>query len=49
MTQVFRGMRYHHLLLERRIKQPGVPRWRADGFEFRSEDGAKLSVTLTLE
>jgi putative transposase len=56
-------MRDHNLLLERRIKQPRVPRryegriavqtsdtrWCSDGFEFRCEDGAKLSVTFALD
>nr|WP_100846987.1 IS3 family transposase [Pseudomonas baetica] len=59
----YRVMRDHNLLLERRIKQPGVPRrhegriavqtsdtrWCSDGFEFRCEDGAKLSVTFALD
>ncbi|WP_321143134.1 IS3 family transposase [Pseudomonas extremaustralis] len=61
VKRVYRVMRDHNLLLERRIKQPGVPRrhegriavqtsdtrWCSDGFEFRCEDGAKLSVTFT--
>ncbi len=63
VKRVYRVMRDHHLLLERRIKQPGVPhrhegriavktsntRWCSDGFEFRCEDGAKLSVTFALD
>ncbi|UVJ44496.1 IS3 family transposase [Pseudomonas sp. LS1212] len=61
--RVYRVMRDHNLLLERRLKQPGVPRrhegriavktsdtrWCSDGFEFRCEDGAKLSVTFALD
>lgn len=53
-------MRDHQLLLERRIKQPGIARrhegrmavatsdtrWSSNGFEFRCEDGAKLSVAF---
>lgn len=60
VKRVYRVMRDHNLLLERRIKQPGVQRrhegriavttsdtrWCSDGFEFRCDDGAKLSVTL---
>ncbi len=63
VKRVYRVMRDHNLLLERRIKQPGVPRrhegriavqtsdtrWCSDGFEFRCEDGAKLSVTFALD
>ncbi|PSS58794.1 hypothetical protein C6382_05280 [Pseudomonas sp. BBP2017] len=63
VKRVYRVMRDHKLLLERRIKQPGVPcrhegriavqtsdtRWCSDGFEFRCEDGAKLSVTFALD
>ncbi|WP_413817351.1 IS3 family transposase [Pseudomonas viridiflava] len=63
VKRVYRVMRDHNLLLERRIKQPGVPRrhegriavktsdtrWCSDGFEFRCEDGAKLSVTFVLD
>ncbi len=63
VNRVYRVMRDHNLLLERRIKQPGVPRrhegriavktsdtrWCSDGFEFRCEDGAKLSVTFALD
>ncbi|WP_426117228.1 IS3 family transposase [Pseudomonas sp. DSP3-2-2] len=63
VKRVCRVMRDHNLLLERRIKQPGVPRrhegriavqtsdtrWCSDGFEFRCEDGAKLSVTFALD
>jgi putative transposase len=62
-VELIRFMRDHNLLLERRIKQPGVPRrhegriavetsdtrWCSDGFEFRCEDGAKLSVTFALD
>ncbi len=61
--RLYRVMRDHNLLLERRINQPGVPRrqegriavktsdtrWCSDGFEFRCEDGAKLSVTFALD
>ena len=57
LKRVYRVMRDQNLLLERRIKQPGVPhrhegriavktsdtRWGSDGFEFRCEDGAKLT------
>ena len=63
VKRVYRVMRDHNFLLERRIKQPGVPRrhegriavetsdtrWCSDGFEFRCEDGAKLSVTFALD
>lgn len=63
VKRVYRVMRDYSLLLERRIKQPGVPRrhegriavqtndtrWCSDGFEFRCEDGAKLSVTFALD
>ena len=63
VKRVYRVMRDHELLLERRIKQPGVARrhegriavetsntrWCSDGFEFRCEDGAKLSVTFALD
>ncbi|WP_373369362.1 IS3 family transposase [Pseudomonas chlororaphis] len=63
VKRVYRVMRDHNLLLERRLKQPGVPRrhegriavktsdtrWCSDGFEFRCEDGAKLSVTFALD
>ncbi|MBT2375385.1 IS3 family transposase [Pseudomonas fluorescens] len=63
VKRVYRAMRDHNLLLERRINQPGVPRrhegriavetsdtrWCSDGFEFRCEDGAKLSVTFALD
>ncbi|MGO3565264.1 MAG: IS3 family transposase [Pseudomonas helleri] len=63
VKRVYRVMRDHNLLLERRTKQPGVPRrhegriavetsdtrWCSDGFEFRCEDGAKLSVTFALD
>jgi putative transposase len=56
-------MRHHNLLLERRVKQPGVQRrhegriavttsdtrWCSDGFEFRCDDSAKLSVTFALD
>ncbi len=63
VKRVYRVMRDHNLLLERRIKQPGVPRrhegriavqtsdtrWCSNGFEFRCEDGAKLSVTFALD
>ncbi|WP_267872297.1 IS3 family transposase [Pseudomonas syringae] len=63
VKRVYRVMRDHNLLLERQIKQPGVPRrhegriavktsgtrWCLDGFEFRCEDGARLSVTFTLD
>ncbi|HIH0034250.1 TPA: IS3 family transposase [Staphylococcus aureus] len=63
VKRVYRVMRDHQLLLERRIKQPGVARrhegriavetsntrWCSDGFEFRCEDGAKLSVTFALD
>ncbi|WP_406643503.1 IS3 family transposase [Pseudomonas californiensis] len=63
VKRVYRVMRDHNLLLERRIKQPGMPRrhegriavetsdtrWCSDGFEFRCEDGAKLSVTFALD
>ncbi|CAI8981306.1 IS2 element protein [Pseudomonas zeae] len=63
VKRVYRVMRDHNLLLERRLKQPGVPRrhegriavqtsdtrWCSDGFEFRCEDGAKLSVTVALD
>ncbi|WP_428480265.1 IS3 family transposase [Pseudomonas violetae] len=63
VKRVYRVMRDHNLLLERRIKQPSVPRrhegriavktsdtrWCSDGFEFRCEDGAKLSVTFALD
>nr|WP_156408334.1 IS3 family transposase [Pseudomonas sp. Root9] len=63
VKRVYRVMRDHNLLLERRIKQPGVARrhegriavqtsntrWCSDGFEFRCEDGAKLSVTFALD
>ncbi|WP_372241915.1 IS3 family transposase [Pseudomonas sp. SJZ077] len=63
VKRVYRVMRDHNLLLERWIKQPGVPRrhegriavetsdtrWCSDGFEFRCEDGAKLSVTFALD
>jgi len=63
VKRVYRIMRHHNLLLERRIKQPGVQRrhegriavpasdtrWCSDGFEFRCEDGAKLSVTFALD
>ena len=63
VKRVYRVMRDHNLLLERRFKQPGVPRrhegriavetsdtrWCSDGFEFRCEDGAKLSVTFALD
>ncbi|MFJ3366906.1 IS3 family transposase [Pseudomonas sp. NPDC086251] len=63
VKRVYRVMRNHNLLLERRIKQSGVPRrhegriavetsdtrWCSDGFEFRCEDGAKLSVTFALD
>ena len=63
VKRIYRVMRDHNLLLERRIKQPGVPRrhegriavetsdtrWCSDGFEFRCEDGAKLSVTFALD
>ncbi|WP_442962255.1 IS3 family transposase [Pseudomonas sp. 7-41] len=63
VKRVYRVMRDHNLLLERRLKQPGVPRrhegriavktsdtrWCFDGFEFRCEDGAKLSVTFALD
>ncbi|WP_218171439.1 IS3 family transposase [Pseudomonas gingeri] len=63
VKRVYRVMRDHNLLLERRIKQPGVPRrhegriavktsdtrWCSDGFEFRCDDGAKLSVTFALD
>jgi putative transposase len=63
VKQVYRVMRDHQLLLERRIKQPGVvrrhegriavatsnTRWFSDGFEFRCEGGAKLSVTFALD
>ncbi|WP_404943208.1 IS3 family transposase, partial [Pseudomonas brassicacearum] len=63
VKRVYRVMRDHNLLLERRLKQPGVPRrhegriavktsdtrWCSDGFEFRCEDDAKLSVTFALD
>ncbi|WP_288080746.1 IS3 family transposase, partial [Pseudomonas sp.] len=63
VKRVYRVMRDHNLLLERRIKQPGVQRrhegriavttsdtrWCSDGFEFRCDDGAKLSVTFALD
>jgi putative transposase len=63
VKRVYRVMRDHRLLLERRIKQPGVAprhegriavetsntRWCSDGFEFRCEYGAKLSVTFALD
>ncbi|MBK5552921.1 IS3 family transposase [Pseudomonas sp. TH03] len=63
VKRVYRVMRDHNLLLERRLKQPGVPRrhegriavqtsdtrWCSDGFEFRCEDGAKLSMTFALD
>lgn len=63
VKRVYRVMGDHNLLLERRIKQPGVPcrhecciavktsdtRWCSDGFEFRCEDSAKLSVTFALD
>ncbi|WP_226507262.1 IS3 family transposase [Pseudomonas sp. MWU16-30317] len=63
VKRVYRVMRDHDLLLERRIKQPGVQRrhegriavttsdtrWCSDGFEFRCDDGAKLSVTFALD
>ncbi|WP_259740171.1 IS3 family transposase, partial [Pseudomonas brassicacearum] len=63
VKRVYRVMRDHNLLLERRLKQPGVARrhegriavktsdtrWCSDGFEFRCEDGAKLSVTFALD
>ncbi len=66
VTRVYRVMRYlrdHNLLLERRIKLPGVPRrdegriavqtvdtrWCSGGFEFRCEDGDKLSATFALD
>ncbi|RMV46732.1 putative transposase for insertion element [Pseudomonas amygdali pv. lachrymans] len=63
MKRVYRVMRDNNLLLERRIKQPGVQRrhegriavttsdtrWCSDGFEFRCDDGAKLSVTFALD
>lgn len=63
VKRVYRVVRDHQLLLERRIKQPGVARrhesriavatsntrWCSDGFEFRCEDGAKLSVTFALD
>jgi putative transposase len=63
VKRVYRVMRDHQLLLERRIKQPGVARrhegriavatsdtrWCSDGFEFRCEDGDKLSVTFALD
>ena len=63
VKRVYRVMRDYNLLLERRIKQPGVPRrhegrvavaisdtrWCSDGFEFRCDDGAKLSVTFVLD
>ena len=63
VKRVYRVMREHNLLLERRIKRPGVPRrhkgritvttsdtrWCSDGFEFRCDDGAKLSVTFALD
>lgn len=63
LKRVYRVMRDHNLLLERRIKQPGVQRrhegriavqtsdtrWCSDGFEFRCDDGAKLSVTFALD
>ncbi|WP_423143238.1 IS3 family transposase [Pseudomonas chlororaphis] len=63
VKRVYRVMRDHNLLLERRFKQPGVPRrhegriavqtsdtrWCSDGFEFRCEDGATLSVTFALD
>ena len=63
VKRVYRVMRDHNLLLERRLKQPGVPRrhegriavqtsdtrWCSDGFEFRCDDGAKLSVTFALD
>ncbi|WP_405046822.1 IS3 family transposase [Pseudomonas sp. 3296] len=62
VKRVYRVMRDHNLLLERRVKPPGVPRrhegriavetidtrWCSDGFEFRCEDCAKLSVTFSL-
>jgi len=63
VKRVYRVTRDHNLLLERRIKQPGVQRrhegriavstshtrWCSDGFEFRCDDGAKLSVTFALD
>ncbi len=63
VKRVYRVMRDHQLLLERRIKQPGVARrhegriavaisdtrWCSDGFEFRCDDNAKLSVTFALD
>ncbi|WP_211372080.1 IS3 family transposase [Pseudomonas caricapapayae] len=63
VKRVYRVMRDHNLLLERRTKQPGVQRrhegriavttsdtrWCSDGFEFRCDDGAKLSVTFALD
>lgn len=62
VKRVYRAMRDHNLLLEIRIKQPGVQRrhedriavttsdtrWCSDGFEFRRDDGAKLSVNFAL-
>ena len=63
VKRVYRVIRDQNLLLERRIKQPGV--WRrhegriavkpsdtrscSNGFEFRCEDGAKLSATFALD
>ncbi|WP_228393860.1 IS3 family transposase [Pseudomonas helleri] len=63
VKRIYRVMRDHNLLLERRIKQPGVQRrhegriavttsdtrWCSDGFEFRCDDGAKLSVTFAMD
>ncbi|WP_231731639.1 IS3 family transposase [Colwellia sp. TT2012] len=63
VKRVYRVMRDHNLLLERRIKRSGVQRrhegriavttsdtrWCSDGFEFRCDDGAKLSVTFALD
>ena len=63
VKRVYRFMRDHNLLVERRLKHPSAPRrhegriavqtsdtrWCSDGFEFRCDDGAKLSVTIALD